>query len=252
MNLPRKRVILSWHRWMGFLSALFLVVLSITGLALNHTERLGLDSVQIKNSLLLSRYGMSNGTQIKTFRIHRANTVSHLGGQIFYNAHPISNGETPLGIIEGERFTVIATSTNLIYLTSQGELIETANHSQLPFKELTAVGYTPNKKPVLITDTGQWKPDRDWLNFKTYDSSYTVEPLAKTVLSESETDVLLEAFQGGGVSLYRVILDLHSGRLFGWGGRTLMDLTAIAILLLITSGIGGWLRKSRRPPTTTK
>jgi hypothetical protein len=28
-----------------------------------------------------------------------------------------------------------------------------------------------------------------------------------------------------------------------------MDLSALAILLLISSGISGWLRKSRQPPT---
>jgi uncharacterized iron-regulated membrane protein len=92
-------------------------------------------------------------------------------------------------------------------------------------------------------------PDADWINFQEYSGAYQVEPLAAIALPTEELDALLTAFQGAGVPLYRVLLDLHSGRLFGWGGRTLMDLSALAILLLISSGISGWLRKSRQPPT---
>ena len=58
LQLPRKRTILAWHRWLGLASALFLLSLSITGLALNHTEFLKLDQVQVKNSFLLKRYGI--------------------------------------------------------------------------------------------------------------------------------------------------------------------------------------------------
>ena len=102
-----------------------------------------------------------------------------------------------------------------------------------------------DERPVLISADGNWTPDADWLEFDRYQGAYSVSPLATTVLSPAQSDAILEAFQGGGVSLYRALLDLHSGRLFGWGGRTAMDLSAIAILLLVTSGIGGYYRKSR-------
>ena len=247
LPLPRKRTILAWHRWLGIASALFLLSLSITGLALNHTEWLKLDQVQIKNSFILSRYGMANGTSIQAYRINESDTLAHLDGQLFYNAAPLTTGSQPLGIITGDPICVIATDTQLIYLTSHGELIEAVQSSQLPYTTLTAVGTTTDERPVLISADGNWTPDPDWLEFDRYQFAYNVNPLTTIELNEADTDALLEAFQGGGVSLYRVLLDLHSGRLFGWGGRTAMDLSAIAIIILIISGIGGWLRKSRRP-----
>jgi hypothetical protein len=231
---------------MGLISALFLVVLSITGLALNHTERLGMDEIQIRNSFILSRYGMAGGSEIAAYRIQESNTLAHLDGQLFYNSEPLTSAEAPLGIVEGTQITVVATALQLIYLTPSGEIIEKLGHSQLPYQELTAVGQTTDQRPVLIAQEGSWTPDADWLEFDSYQASYKVTPLEEIELSPIQTDAILEAFQGGGVSLYRVMLDLHAGRLFGWGGRTLMDLTAVAILLLVTSGIGGWLRKSRR------
>ncbi len=246
LQLPRKRTILAWHRWLGIGSALFLLSLSITGLALNHTELLKLDQIQIKNSFILDRYGMAGGSEIEAYRIHESNTLAHLEGQLFYNSAPLLAGSRPLGIIEGDLITVVATDTRLIYLTGEGELIEAINSSQLPYSILTAVGTTSDAQPLLISAAGNWTPDTDWLEFDSYEGAYNVTPLETTQLDEDTTGALLEAFQGGGVSLYRVLLDLHSGRLFGWGGRTLMDLSAVAIIILIISGIGGWLRKSRR------
>ncbi|WPJ97633.1 PepSY-associated TM helix domain-containing protein [Coraliomargarita algicola] len=246
MNFPRKRVILAWHRWMGLVSALFLVVLSITGLALNHTERLGLDTIQINNRFILSRYGMAAGSEIHAYRIHGSHTLAHLNGQLFYDGQALTHGDLPLGIVEGDPISVVATATQLIYLSGDGELIETIHHSQLPYDKLIAVGRSGDDRPVLIAEEGCWSPDANWLDFDTYQAGYNVSPLIQTELSDASAATILDAFQGSGVSLYRVMLDLHAGRLFGWGGRTLMDLTAIAILLLVSSGIGGWLRKSRR------
>jgi hypothetical protein len=247
MPLPRKRTILAWHRWLGITSALFLLILSITGLALNHTEFLKLDQVQIKNSFILKRYGMASGAEVEAFQIHRTNTLVHLAGQLFYNSTPLLAGSRPLGIIADDPITVVATETQLIYLTDQGELIEAIQSHQLPYSRLTAVGTTSDARPVLISADGNWTPDADWLDFNQYTGAYNVTPLETLSLDQPTSEALLDAFQGGGVSLYRVLLDLHSGRLFGWGGRTLMDLSAIAILILIISGIGGWLRKSRHP-----
>jgi len=247
VQLPRKRTILAWHRWLGIASALFLLSLSFTGLALNHTELLRLDQVIIRSSSILERYGMAGGSDISAYRIHTSEALVHLDGQLFYNKTPLATASKPLGIIEGDPISVVATSDALLYLAGNGELIESVPNSQLPYHTLTAVGHTNNTTPVLVTDAGAFTPDADWLAFETYQASYTVAALPLIKLDDAVTEAVLEAFQGGGVSLYRVLLDLHSGRLFGWGGRTAMDLSAVAIIILITSGIGGWLRKSRRP-----
>ena len=58
LQLPRKRTLLAWHRWMGIASAAFLVVLSLTGLVLNHSEFLRLDQIHIRSGLILKRYGI--------------------------------------------------------------------------------------------------------------------------------------------------------------------------------------------------
>ena len=63
-------------------------------------------------------------------------------------------------------------------------------------------------------------------------------------LSDDEREQLLVAYRGNGLKLERVILDLHSGRIFGQYGIYLMDAAAIALLWLSLSGL--WVWNSRR------
>jgi uncharacterized iron-regulated membrane protein len=55
--------------------------------------------------------------------------------------------------------------------------------------------------------------------------------------------VLLESFRGRGLTLERLILDLHSGRIFGAYGIYVMDAAAIVLLWLSGSGLWVWWRR---------
>ncbi|NCG08510.1 MAG: hypothetical protein GWO81_02910 [Verrucomicrobia bacterium] len=245
MPLRRKKI-LALHRWLGLLSALFLVVLSITGLALNHTERLGLDGIRVKSDLLLKCYGMQGQGDLKAFSIHGNDTLTHLGDQLYYNESPLASTATPLAYYSGENFTVIACPDHFVLLDPAGQLIEAIETDGLPFEKVNAAGRSPEGAVILVAENGLWKPDNEWLHFNPYSGPYTVKTLPAASLPKNVSSAILAHHQGQGLSLYRVLLDLHAGRLFGWGGRTLMDLTAVAILLLISSGLTSWFKKSRR------
>jgi hypothetical protein len=242
----RRKKILALHRCLGLLSAIFLIVLSITGLALNHTERLGLDNIRVKNDLLLKSYGMQNREDLKTFAIHRNITLTQLGDQLYYNKTPLANAGTPLAFYRSDSFTVVACPQSFVLLDNSGQLIEVIETNGLPFQKLSAAGRDADGTAILVAENGLWKPDSEWLQFTPYSGSYTVESLPSATLQQNTASAILAHHQGQGLSLYRVLLDLHAGRLFGWGGRTLMDLTAVAVLLLISSGLTSWFKKSRR------
>lgn len=46
-------------------------------------------------------------------------------------------------------------------------------------------------------------------------------------------------------NLERIIIDLHSGRFFGMPGWLFMDLTALAILFFVGTGIYLWYKKQK-------
>lgn len=244
--LPRKRVILAFHRWLGASAALFLMVLATTGLLLNHSRALGLDNIQVNASLVRSLYGMARTSDILTYRIHELDTVSLLQGRLYFNGQYLSSGESLAGIHEHDSISVIATPDTLIMITREGELIESTDTSRLPFDSIIAMGTNTSGLPVIVSSNGTWQADEDWIQFKPFEGNYSVRSPDSASLPDTVADLILADYQGSGPALSKVILDLHSGRLFGWGGRTVMDLTAVAILLLVTSGVSGWLRKSRR------
>lgn len=45
------------------------------------------------------------------------------------------------------------------------------------------------------------------------------------------------------ISIDRLLLDIHTGKIFGIPGRYMMDLVAIALLWLLGSGIYSWVRR---------
>ena len=65
----------------------------------------------------------------------------------------------------------------------------------------------------------------------------------KTTLNDTKMAVLLESFRGRGLTLERVLLDLHSGRIFGEYGTYIMDAAAVALLWLSCSGLWVWWRR---------
>ena len=57
-----------WHRWVGLVAALFVIVLAVTGLALNHTEELQLDARHVRTAWLLDWYGISLPDEVPAWR----------------------------------------------------------------------------------------------------------------------------------------------------------------------------------------
>lgn len=243
--LPSKRIILAVHRWLGASAALFLTVLAITGLLLNHSQSLGLDRIHVNLGLVRNLYGMADPSDIRTYRIHELDTVSFLEGRLYFNGMFLTQSGSIIGVHGSKDFSVILCSDSIVLITREGELIDVIGVASLPFDSISAGGRTNAGDAVVISPNGDWQADTNWIEFTRYEGAFEVPQLELIQLPEPMVNLLLSDYQGSGPVLSKVILDLHSGRLFGWGGRTAMDLTAVAILLLVTTGLSGWVRKSR-------
>ncbi|MEO0794329.1 MAG: PepSY-associated TM helix domain-containing protein [Verrucomicrobiota bacterium] len=248
----KRRTILAIHRWLGSIAAIFLLSVSLTGLALNHSEFLGLDETSIHSSFILDQYGMSASSDITAIALAGGVTISYLNGRVFRNDEALATGGPIVGISENELFTALVLSDAVLLLTPTGELIEEFSGGDLPFEGIDSVGKSPDGTTILVTDGQAWQTDEEWLDFSEYSGDYTVTGFQTVALTDDDANAILTSYQGNGVPLYRVILDLHSGRLFGLPGRTLMDLSAVAVIILIVTGLTGWARKSGKRKETAK
>ena len=124
----------AWHRKLGVFAAFFLIFLSITGIALNHTNVLGLAHQPITNTWLLNQYGIKNPTEINSY---------HQGELIVTDQYVWLNGqllaESSRQIIAAEKiqqFWFILNENQLLLYSEEGELVDQLD-SALGLPELT-------------------------------------------------------------------------------------------------------------------
>ena len=235
-----------WHRRVGLLVAVLVAVLAITGLLLNHSDRLGLDRTNIVTGWVVDWYGLAPVEDPVHFRAGE-HWVSWIDGAAYANGKRVGEaGGTARGAVAFDSLVAMATSEAVIVFTSDGELVERLGVAFLP-GAIARVGTAASKDRIVIrTPAGQYASDSDLLAWSPFGD--------EVVWSQAgtPTDVVLErqlaAYRGQGLPLSRVLLDLHSGRLFGSVGAAVMDAAAILLLVLVATGIVNWsgFRKRRR------
>ena len=219
---------------------------------LNHTEKFNLDETFVNNSVLLNWYGITPDDEPVSFRVINnleSDTQSHVisawNHQLFFDDTVITKLEQNIhGAIGAEQFIVVALDNEIILLSYEGEFIERVSTS-ISFSNIQRLGMK-YKRPVIETSEPlYYMADEhilDWDVIINKDIKWTEQ----YNLSEEEREALLVAYRGNGLKLERVILDLHSGRIFGSYGVYLMDAAAIALLWLSFSGLWVWSSRRRK------
>lgn len=231
-----------WHRRIGLVALVLVVILSVTGMLLNHTEALRLDEKSIESDLVLDWYDMNPEGEPICFR--EANIwLSQWDHQLFLNGKPIFTHEEQLqGMVQLDDMIVIALQTTVLLVDHGGEVIELmpantdANISSIaPAGDVIALLDASQATYVSDPEMTRWQPqpvtDLEWVQ--------------ASELSRDELDILKKAYRGNGLNLEKFILDLHSGRIFNqqWG-IYIMDASALIIIVLGLSG--WWIWYSRR------
>lgn len=236
----------TWHRRVGLVIAALVAVLAITGVLLNHGDRLDLDRINIVTGWVVDWYGLTPVDDPVHFRVGD-HWVSWIDGAVYANGSRVGEARgTARGVVEFDSLVAMATSETVVVFNGDGELVERLRAAFLP-GAITRVGSAASRDQIVIrTPEGQFASDSDLLTWVPFEREVTwSEP------DTPDADVLegqLAAYRGQGLPLSRVLLDLHSGRLFGSVGAAVMDAAAILLLLLVVTGFVNWagFRSPRR------
>jgi hypothetical protein len=231
-----------WHRYIGLAAALFVIVLTLTGLLLNHTDEIGLDSIAVTSPVLLDWYGIHAPDDIRAFDTGLL-TVAELDGRLFANATRLPGIEGKLvGAVAVNDLVVAAVGDQLVLLTPTGELVERMDSSVGVPSGIQAIGRGNSGLPVIRTDLGNYQSDAGVTKW-TGTNATGVRWATAVTLDETGRQSLDKAWRGNGLPLERILLDLHSGRILGQWGVYLMDAAAILFLLLSASGVWLWFKR---------
>ena len=195
------------HRWVGATLLLFVVFLSVSGIAVNHASDFGLDRKYISWSWLLEAYGMKAPAPYA-------------------------------GMVSLEQLVVVGDGQRVHLLLESGELIESIDLGANLSGDIVRVGSAGDR---AILDSGGilYRSDKDVTLFEPWaaGTEHQIRWSGEVDPDTAGLEVLQMAWRGQGLTVERVLLDLHSGRILALPGRLLLDLVAIAMIMLSITGL---------------
>lgn len=233
-NRQLPRLFYRWHRRIGTTAALFLIWIVISGWMLNHSDSLGLAQHNIHSPALAHWYNLSYQPPRTQFRskdhwLAATDDTALLDGKNL--AVPLSE---PLGLIQTDQLVVAANARQLILLSPVGELIDKLETTNLPISQIAKIGtgcqgiaIADSQHAFASSDGIDWQACTEEVNWS------SPEPLSGSQLQQ------IEPLLVPGISLEKVVLDLHTGRFFGRFGAYVVDAIGACLLLLALSGL--WL-----------
>lgn len=231
-----------WHRYFGISTAVFVIVLTVTGIFLNHTDELKLDAAYVQSDTLLNWYGINAPAGLVSYKAG-AVSLTGVNEQIYRDDRLLPQLAAPLaGAVAYGGLLVIASGGTLSLLMPTGELVEKLDNVAGVPTGILAIGITPRNLLAVKTADGIYLTNEDLLEWHRVDApEVTWSSAIPTAPALQER--LQAAYRGTGLPLERIILDLHSGRILGQAGVYIMDAAAIGFLLLAVSGLWLWMRR---------
>ena len=231
------------HRVLGIGSLVFLFLISLSGLILNHADGLGLSRLAA-GPMLLKIYGVEVPPIDSAFSAGEI-TFATSSGILFANGNELAGSSANLsGAVEFDEMLVIATGNEFLLTTRDGELIERFGPEL--HGAINKLGID-GRQIVAIVEDEPFVFDTTQMNL----SSAPQRTVRELVWSQPITLDQEQAKRIGTASLAqsmnweRVLLDFHSGRILPTVGRYIADLTALSLLYLCISGIVLWTRRRR-------
>jgi len=238
------RVLWRWHRRAGLLAALFLVVLASSGIVLNHSSDLGLDRRFVSWDWLLHYYGDTSVTlpafPVAGHWVHRSPA-----GMVYLDAVPVKDcrGDLVGAAVAGDSI-LAACAEELLLLTGRGELVEYVTASSGLPAPLSGIGSLG--EDLVLGLGSDWRvADLDAMQFdRAAPAGSLVAQVAPGRLPAS-LRAQVPAYADW-LTWERLLVDLHSGRLFGPGGVIVADVFAALSCLIAASGVAMWFLHRRR------
>ena len=228
-----------------------MLVLATTGLALNHVDDWRLDRQYISWSWLLDAYGIDTPAPSASFADmeFRATLIA---GTLYFGDIPVAEGERALrGLVVKDSLAVAGLDDAVLLMTTSGEVVERIDLSSLIQAPVARVGRVEDA--VVVESGGRLLiSDPEITGFTVPGDPLRAASLRWSKASPvpaAELDALNEQYRGRGVSVERLLADLHSGRIVGGAGRLGMDIVAVLVIVLSISGFVLWLRGPRRDGT---
>lgn len=235
-----------WHRYVGLAAALFVLVLATTGLALNHSQALHLDQRPVRPHWLLQWYGLERPLHWRAFRLATGHYLASARGVLYLDARPLEGDpDGPvIGAVAGDDFIAVASASSVRLYGPDGEFLDQLDDSAGTPGGIRRIGIDAAHRILLDSTHGRWRSNPDLTGWEPAPGSDAVRWSRRVALPDPLRQDLTSGHGHDVLTLEQVLLDLHSGHIFGRYGPWAMD--GAALLLLFLALTGGWIWLKRR------
>ncbi len=233
------------HRSIGAFAAVFVIFMVISGIAINHSNDLGLDQQAVAQPQLLNWYGIGAPESIYSFAAGD-HWLSFAGSQLYFDGQAVSTISKGVGAIAGHQVMIAAGSDELVLLDNDGRLIERMAWQLADSGPIEAIGVLTDGSIAVRSMQKVWLSDSELLDWKMVGDT-TMKPLwsHSTPAPAAIQAAITSHYRGDKLNFEQLLLDLHSGRIFGTIGILIYDLIALAVGFLAISGMILWFRGKR-------
>jgi hypothetical protein len=235
-----------YHRRAGIVSVLVVLMLTVTGISLNHIDGLFHQSPYVKAGWLLNWYGIEAG-DVQSFRRasesdNEFSIIMNEGTLIVEEQAVLFGQQALLGVVPYDELNHVFTRESLHIFTDEGELVESMSLPEIAQESYTALWLGEAPEQVILESGNQGVVfSLDSLDMTQGDGLDFSVAGTSTLSSGSNEDVALaRQFM---LLKSRVLTDIHSGRILGPVGPWLVDLFALVFLSLALSGLVIWFRR---------
>ena len=247
MNARKRKQIPSlfsrWHRRLGITAAIFVILLSGTGMMLQHAPSFGLDQTPLGSTIVARWMGMEPPS-VTAYSVE-SNWLLATRESLWLGDRRIDRGhyDSPRGVVRTVfGFAVVTSEGHVILFDDSGQRIEQMRpETGLP-ASVDRIGRGSEHRIIIESEGKRWRAGKQWLGFEAHGGD-SVEwsqpqpppnPLRKAVQQQALAD---------SVTWERFLLVLHSGRIAGAVGVFLMDAAAIVFIVLAATGVYLWWRR---------
>lgn len=229
-----------WHRRLGIFSALFIMLMAISGVVINHSNHLSIDSAPVQQAWLLDHYGITPPNKLAIYQTQPLSLAS--SDNLVWVQHRLAvEADSPIkGMLTLGKMILAVDSNNLYMVSQDGELMEKQDASMGFPRGIEAIGF--DGQVWLKTQAGYFMADDELIEWT---PAMPFAPISwsqvlDTQTAQAESDTISLLARSSHLTWERVILDIHSGRFFGSLGPWFMDLVALSLIIMAISGIYLW------------
>lgn len=242
-----------WHQRAGLFAAIFMFWLGSSGFVLNQSASWGLDAVRVGNSSIMGLYGLYPRAPENGFYAGD-NWMAQTTENTVVNGHALPElVPSPLGLaaagIGGNTLLFVTASDRIVIVDADARPVDELRGYTLPVSMIRRVGQTKNGA-VAIQD-GDTFITRDGLSWEPVVDPSSVVWSKPQGLEPAHKEAALP-FARPTVPLEQVLIDAHTGRLFGRYGTWIVNLVGFAAMFLGISGAWIYISTARRRRQRTR